>query len=372
CNDDSQESDHCGLLQLRHSYDSEEMYGDEYGYRSGLNQSMVVHLDNKVKEILNIISLKPQDLIIDIGSNDGTLLKSYPSSFLNRVGIDPTGKKFAKYYPKTIKLIPDFFSAKLIQEHYGKKKALVVTSISMFYDLESPMDFMQQVYDILDDDGVWVFEQSYMPTMLKMNAYDTICHEHLEYYGMKQVKWMTDRIGFKIFDIKFNTINGGSFSIAVTKRNNKNIRENLDQTKSVLAQEKALKLSSLEPYETFKNNVFRHRQELLEFVNDVNAGSKLLLGYGASTKGNVVLQFCGLTEKDISCIADVNEDKFSCFTPGTGIPIVSESKAKALNPDYFLVLPWHFKNNILAREKTFLQEGGAMVFPLPKIEIHKK
>lgn len=372
CRDDDHNSANCGLLQLRHSYDSEEMYGNEYGYRSGLNQSMVDHLGNKVKEILDTISPKPQDLVIDIGSNDGTLLKSYPSSFLNRVGIDPTGNNFFKYYPRTIKLIPDFFSAKLIQQHYGKKKASIVTSISMFYDLESPMDFMQQVYDILNDEGIWVFEQSYMPTMLQMNAYDTVCHEHLEYYGLKQIQWMTDRIGFKITDIKFNAINGGSFSITVTKQNNKNFKENLNKIEQVLAQEKALELSSLKPYRVFKDNVFHHRQELLDFIKKINTNNKLLLGYGASTKGNVILQFCGLTQKDIPCIADINEDKFGCFTPGTGIPITSEEKAKARNPDYLLVLPWHFKDNILLREKTFLQKGGALIFPLPKIEMHKK
>jgi len=374
CRDDDHSSSNCGLVQLRHSYDFDEMYGHDYGYRSGLNQSMVDHLKNKIKEILGTVTLKPQDLVIDIGSNDGTLLKSYPSALLNLnlVGIDPTGNKFSKYYPKTIKLIPEYFSAKLVEQHYGKKKASIVTSISMFYDLESPTDFMQQVYDILDDEGIWVFEQSYMPTMLQMNAYDTVCHEHLEYYGLKQIKWMTDRVGFKITDIKFNAVNGGSFSITVVKQDNKSLKENLKLIEQVLAQEKALELSSLKPYKAFKDNVFNHRRELIDFIKKVNSNNKLLLGYGASTKGNVILQFCGLTQQDIPCIADINEDKFGCFTPGSGIPITSEEKAKAQNPDYLLVLPWHFKDNILLREKAFFQKGGALVFPLPKIETHKK
>ena len=209
----------CGLLQLRQSYAPSEMYGSNYGYRSSLNRSMVNHLHRKVRYVTSHVPLQKGDYVIDIGSNDATLLKAYPEIGVNLDGIDPTGEKFRKYYPDHIRLIPDFFSAKACKNAIGDRKARVITSISMFYDLEDPMDFVQQVRQILADDGVWVFEQSYMPAMLDNVSYDTICHEHLEYYALTQIKWMTDRIGLKILDVEFNDVNGGSFSIMAAKTN---------------------------------------------------------------------------------------------------------------------------------------------------------
>ena len=333
---------YCGLLQLRQTYNLNEMYGKNYGYRSGLNQSMVKHLNHIVEKITNFVSISSDDLIIDIGSNDSTLLKAYPSKKFILVGVDPTGKKFANYYPKHISLIPEFFSAKIIKDNFGRKKAKVITSIAMFYDLENPLDFMRQVYQTLSDDGIWVFEQSYMPAMLEQNAYDTVCHEHLEYYSLKQIKWMTDKIGFKIIDIELNDINGGSFCVTVTKKEAP-FTENSKLIKKVLKQEENKGLNSLKPYKKFKQHVYNHRKELRRLIQKMKSDNKLILGYGASTKGNTLLQFCKFTKKDIPFIAEVNKDKFGCYTPGTHIPIISEEKAKAMKPDYFFVLPWHFK-----------------------------
>ncbi|MDB6089445.1 MAG: C-methyltransferase, partial [Gammaproteobacteria bacterium] len=197
----------CGLLQLQHSYDLGELYGDNYGYRSGLNASMVAHLREKVRKILERVTLPPEALVIDIGSNDSTTLQAYGAVGCTLVGIDPTGKKFHQYYPPHIRLIPDFFSAAAVRQNLGERKASVVTSFSMFYDLEEPLKFAREVHDVLADEGIWVFEQSYMPTMLERNSYDTVCHEHLEYYALKQIKWLTDRAGLKIIDVEFNDVN---------------------------------------------------------------------------------------------------------------------------------------------------------------------
>jgi hypothetical protein len=357
----------CGLLQLKHSYDLSEMYGLNYGYRSGLNQTMVEHLHNKVRKISALVKLNPQDLIIDIGSNDGTLLNGYPSHQYTLAGIDPTGKKFREYYPQHIHLITEFFSAATVKNHFGSQKAKVITSIAMFYDLESPLDFMQEIFDILDDDGVWMFEQSYMPFMLDMNAYDTICHEHLEYYGLKQILWMTRKIGLKIIDVELNKVNGGSFSLIVAKSTS-SYKEASSLVETILNEEKAKGLYTLDPYENFKKRVFQHRDQLIHFLQNIHAEKKLMLGYGASTKGNVILQFCNLTNREIPFIAEVNSDKFECYTPGTLIPIVSEAQARAMQPDYFMVLPWHFKDNVVARESDYLKSGGRLFFPLPELE----
>lgn len=356
--------DVCGLLQLEHSYDLGEMYGDNYGYRSGLNVSMVAHLNNKVKRILNLVELQAGDLVIDIGSNDSTTLQAYPSNGPVLVGIDPTGIKFHSYYPSHIQLIPDFFSAALVEERFPHKKAKVVTSFSMFYDLENPMDFMQQVYDVLSADGIWVFEQSYMPTMLETNSYDTVCHEHLEFYALRQIKWMTDRVGFHIIDVEFNDVNGGSFSVTVKKSHgDATVAPAVQQ---ILDEEYAKGLDTLRPYYEFAQRVERTREDLLVFIEKAQAEGKSVSVLGASTKGNVLLQYCGLDAKKVKYVGEVNPEKFGCYTPGTWIPIISEQELLTMKPDFMIILPWHFRKFFTSNKRL---SGMNLVFPLPKLEI---
>jgi len=357
----------CGLLQLEHSYDSEEMYGDNYGYRSGLNASMVKHLRGKVARILGGAGLSKGDLVVDIGSNDGTTLSAYPDNLL-LVGIDPTGEKFSEYYPSHIDLLPDYFSADLLTSAYPGKKAKVVTSFSMFYDLESPIDFARQVASILDgNEGIWVFEQSYMPLMLERNAYDTICHEHLEYYGLKQIVWLADKAGLKIVDVELNDVNGGSFSVIAAHRTSKHGDSN-GAVARLLEQERVAGLSSLAPYEAFFDRAKRSKASLQEFVFRAKKQGERIAGIGASTKGNVVLQYCGFTANEIAVVGDVNPDKFGSFTPGTWIPIQDEKAVLAESPDYLLVLPWHFRGFFMASP---LYTGRKLVFPLPTLDVTK-
>jgi NDP-4-keto-2,6-dideoxyhexose 3-C-methyltransferase len=354
----------CGLLQLEHSYDLDEMYGEDYGYRSGLNESMVTHLCNKIKKILDRIELNEGDLVIDIGSNDGTTLKAYPSSGVTLVGIDPTGIKFNKYYPPHVQLIPDFFSSSLVNKYFPGKKAKIITSFSMFYDLEDPVNFMQQVYDVLVDDGVWVFEQSYMPTMLETNSYDTVCHEHLEFYALRQIKWMTDKVGFEIVDVEFNNINGGSFSVTVMK-SSKELKFS-PKIQKILDEERNKKLDTLIPYQEFAQRVAQAKNELLIFISDSHAAGKTIAALGASTKGNVLLQYCGLTTEEIKCVGEINSEKLGCYTPGTWIPIISEDELLSREIDYLIVLPWHFKEFFMKSQKF---KKTKLIFPLPKLEI---
>jgi hypothetical protein len=357
-----------GLLQLRHSYESSEMYGDNYGYRSGLNQSMVNHLNDKVAYLERLVLLRSDDVVVDIGSNDATTLKAYKTPGIRRIGIDPTGRKFIEYYPSDVTLVPDFFSATAYSS-VESRKARIVTSIAMFYDLEAPIEFARQIESILADDGIWHFEQSYMPSMLRLNAYDTVCHEHLEYYSLAVVKKILEQAGLRLVDVVMNAINGGSFAVTAAKESNKSVKTNQPVIEWLLEQEERMGLSTPRPFRDFEERVFRHRDDLTRLIRTLTADGKTILGYGASTKGNVVLQFCELTATDIPAIADVNPDKFGCVTPGSHIPIISETDAKALNPDYYLVLPWHFKDGIVRREKDFLARGGRMIFPFPEIEI---
>ena len=357
-----------GLLQLKQSYSLEEMYGDNYGYRSGLNQSMVDHLTKKAQYLEKLCGLSSNDLVVDIGSNDATFLKAFDIKNITRVGVDPSGDKFRQYYPKDIELIDEFFPSSTFKKKYKNKKAKLITSISMFYDLEDPLDFIENINEVLDDDGVWHFEQSYMPSMLRTGSYDTICHEHLEYYSLSVVKNMLELSGLIIIDVKFNDVNGGSFSVTAAKKTSSLKSDNI-LISWLLMQEERMGLDTPRPYREFENRVYNHRKNLVDLICSLNADGKLIVGYGASTKGNILLQFCGLSEKEIPFIAEVNQDKFGKMTPGTNIPIISEEEARKMQPDYLFVLPWHFKNGIISKERAFISNGGKFIVPLPEIQI---
>ena len=356
-----------GLLQLAGSYDMAEMYGENYGYRSGLNASMVAHLGQKVRELERFADLKPGDAVLDIGANDGTTLRAYATPGLHRVGIDPTGEKFRAFWPEDAVLVPDFFSAAAFRA-VSPKAAAVVTSIAMFYDLDDPVAFAREVESVLAPGGVWHFEQSYLPSMLRTVSYDTVCHEHLEYYSLRVVSRILDAAGMRAVDVKMNGVNGGSFAVTAVRKADRSRRDS-SVVGWLLDQEDRMGLSTPRPYREFEDQVFRHREDLLRLLRSLAADGRTVLGYGASTKGNVVLQFCGITPAELPAIAEVNPDKFGAFTPGTNIPIISEAEARAMKPDYFLVLPWHFKDGIVRREAEFLAAGGRMIFPFPTIEI---
>ena len=361
------EGDVCGLLQLAHSYDLGEMYGDNYGYRSGLNPSMVAHLKEKVARINTQVSLAAGDFVVDIGSNDSTTLRAYDRTDLRLVGVDPTGAKFREYYPDHIALIPDFFSSALVDERFPGARAKVVTSFSMFYDLPAPMDFMQQVHDVLADDGIWVFEQSYMPLMLETNSYDTVCHEHLEFYALRQIQWMAARVGLKIIDVEFNDVNGGSFSVTAARA--KGDEAILPAVQEILDREDAAGLHTLAPYQAFAERVAASRDALRAFVAEAKAEGRQVAALGASTKGNVLLQYCGFTDKDIVAVGEVNPDKFGAYTPGTFLPIVPEDDLVAQGIDYLIVLPWHFRGFF---ENSSIFDDADLVFPLPELSIRRR
>lgn len=357
-----------GLLQLKHSYDPEEMYGPNYGYRSGLNGSMIQHLQDKARRLESRLSLQRGDIVLDIGSNDGTLLNAYQNKDLKRIGIDPTSGKFLEHYEKEVHVVEDFFTADRFYQVSDGRKARVITSIAMFYDLEDPNKFVSDIGECLSPDGIWHFEQSYLPSMLRMNSYDTICHEHLEYYSLQVVVDLLKRHNLKVIDVELNAVNGGSFGVTAV-RDGSQAQGNPEIVEWILQQEKALGLATEEPYLSFAERVFAHRNNLQDLIYSLRDSGKKIAGYGASTKGNVLLQFCDFGPDEISCIAEVNPDKFGSFTPGTNIPIVSESEAKAERPDFMLVLPWHFRDGIIKRESEYLQSGGRLIFPLPEIEV---
>lgn len=355
----------CGLVQLKHTYALKKMYGENYGYRSSLNASMIKHLSNAVEEILTFdLRLNQDDLIIDIGSNDGTFLNHYPATEAQLIGIDPTAKYFKKYYKPHIQIIEDFFSAQKVIEHFPTKKAKIITSFSMFYDLEEPQFFTDEIAKLLDEDGIWVLEQSYLPLMLKNNSFDTVCHEHLEYYSLKQIQWMFKKAGLKIIDVQFNDVNGGSFRVYAAKENSSHLTKEA-HIQNILAEEAAMQLDTLQPYQDFCQRINQLKKELCHKIEAIQRSGQTIYGLGASTKGNVLLQYYDLDASHIQAIAEVNADKFGKVTPGSLIPIEDEKLILEKKPDYFLVLPWHFKAFF---ETNNAFKGIKLLFPLPFVE----
>lgn len=355
----------CELLQLGETFDLEEMYGENYGYRSGLNKSMVDHLTKKINKLERLIKLQNSDLVIDIGSNDSTALQQYKAN-VTKVGIDPSGLKFKKFYPRDIVLIPEFFNYKSFNDNFKNKQAKIITSIAMFYDLEEPLEFVKDISKCLEQEGIWHFEQSYLPTMLRTNAFDTVCHEHLEFYSLTVIKNILEMCDMRIIDVEMNDINGGSFAVTACKQD-ASYKSNNEVINWIIDGEK--NLNDLKTYAQFADNIIEQSERLISLLNSLKKAGKTVLGYGASTKGNVLLQYYNITSDLLPFIAEVNEDKFGAFTPGTNIPIISEKEARKMNPDYYLVLPWHFKENILNKEEDYREKGGKFIFPLPYAEI---
>ena len=358
----------CYLLQLKYAEEQSELYEYEYGYRSSISNTMKQHLKLYNQEILSKVDLEKGDIVVDIGSNDSTMLQNY-SSMYRRIGVDPTGKQFKHYYINGVELLPTYFTYENFVNTYGNIKCKIVSSISMFYDLPDPVQFAKDIHSILDDNGIWTCEQSYLLTMLQHNSIDTICHEHLEYYSLYQIKKIADMSGFKIIDVKFNDCNGGSFRIYFAKVPSKLYNENTQLINDILENETKHKLFSKETYLNFMNTCDKEVDKLKNMITLINKNEKKVYIYGASTKGNCLLQYANIDESQCKYAVERNLNKVGKMT-STGIPIISEETMRLDPPDFLLVLPWHFKDEIITRESTFLDNGGQFIFPFPHFEIY--
>lgn len=359
----------CGLLQMEHTVPPEVLYS-AYWYRSGTNNTMRQHLRGIAEQAASLVG-KPNARVLDIGCNDGTLLKSYPSEF-QKFGIDPSD--VAQEIHGDVDVVQGIFPSDELTASLQGQKCDIVTSIAMFYDLENPIAFSKGIADVLDREGIWIFEMSYMPTMLRMTSYDTICHEHLEYYSLALIEYILKQAGMKVFNVSQNSINGGSFRCYACRADNFNYKdpEWAQNVKTMRQDEFTLELDTNKPYKNFQDRVNVHREELTTLLKQLKQQGKKIHIYGASTKGNTILQWCGIDNRIIDCAAERNPDKYGAHTLGTDIPIVSESDSRAMNPDYYLVLPWHFKEEFIERERETLNKGIGLIFPLPSIEVVKR
>ena len=358
----------CGLVQLRHTTPPNLMY-DRYFYRSGINQTMTNNLNEIAKQAISKIKINPNDIVIDIGCNDGTLLQNYKELPIRSIGFDPA-KNMVQFSQQTgATIITEFFSAEEFIKNYGSEKAKIITSIAMFYDLEDPNQFVDDISKILHPDGIWILELSYLPLMLSQNAFDTIVHEHLEYYHLDALEFLLSKFNLKVVDIQLNDINGGSFRVVVQHKEKSIDNKSLQHITELREKEKNLNLSTNQPFDDFIIKINDEKDKLVTFIkNEVSAG-KTVHCYGASTKGNTLLQFYNLDKKLIQFIADRNPDKWGRRTIGTDISIISEEESHSMNPDYFLILPWHFINEFKEREKNYLKNGGKLLVPLPEFKI---
>jgi SAM-dependent methyltransferase len=360
----------CGLLQMEYTIPPEVLYS-AYWYRSGTNNTMRRHLQGIVEEVMGMTGLKESVLVLDIGCNDGTLLGFYPDSF-TKFGVDPSD--VAQEIKAPVNIVQDIFPSEELISRLDSRTFDIITSIAMYYDLEDPIAFTRGIKQILSPEGIWVFEMSYMPTMLKMTSYDTICHEHIEYYSLAVIEYILKQAGMKVVNVSLNDINGGSLRCHATHISNftYKLEEFQQHIKAMRQEEFDLELDTDKPYRHFQERVNVHREELKSLLKKFKKEGKKIHIYGASTKGNTILQWCGIDHKIIDCAAERNPDKYGAMTLGTDIPIVSEEESRSMNPDYYLVLPWHFKEEFLDRERETLERGIGLIFPLPTIEIIHK
>jgi NDP-4-keto-2,6-dideoxyhexose 3-C-methyltransferase len=360
----------CRLVQLKELAPLENMYGSTYGYRTSLSPLMINHM----KEKFNIIKKKKiisnaTKNILDIGCNDGTFLNFFAKKgYKELYGIDPSAQKFKCYHSKHIKLIPDFFSKKSIEEKFGYKKFQLITSFAMFYDIQNPNSFCRDIKGLLDKDGVWILELSYWPMLIENLTYDQICHEHIAYYSLSVFKKLVEKNNLRVLDFRFNEINGGSIEILCTHKKSK-YKSQLTKINDLLIYESKINKKTYKDLNIRINNTGNN---LIEFLNLIKKSKKKVIGYGASTKGNILLNQINANRKLLPYIADANPEKENRFTPGTNIKIISKETMRKMKPDYLLILIWSFRKEVIKQELSYIKNGGNLVFHLPVFHIVNK
>ena len=356
----------CELVQLAHNFNLKYLYGPDYGYRTGINKTMLNHVKQVVKSLSRLTKLKKNDCVLDIASNDGSLLNYYDKNIIT-FGIDPILDKYKNDYQNINYKVSDFFSAnKVINK--TKRKFKIITALSVFYDSLDPVKFLKDVKKLLSKDGIFLLEFADLASIMQNKMFDTICHEHLEYYSTKVIINLCKKSGLRVFDIKSNEINGASKQYFVCHINSK-IKKKINIINDILIKEEKLELSKYKTFKKFISDINISKSELVKKLKKYKKLGKKIHCYGASTKGNVLLQYYGINNRLIDYVAERNKNKYNLYTPGTKIRIISEIVSRFYKPDYYLVLPWHFRKEILIREKEIIKKGTKFIFPLPKLKI---
>ncbi len=355
----------CGLVQLRHTFSRATLYY-HYWYKSGISPSMRKALEDVTSKVSEIAKPKKGDIVIDIGCNDGTLLRTYKIPGLLRVGFEPAANLIPEASKNTDWIFNDFFNAKAFDEKFGDRKAKIVTSVAMFYDLDDPNSFVADVARVLARDGVWAIQQNYLATMLEQNGFDNIGHEHLEYYSLGTLRGLIEKHGLQIFHVETNDVNGGSFRTLICHKGQYPID---DSVRKMEEYEDRLALDDHATYEKFASSISQLKSQVHDFVKREVGQGKTVYVYGASNRGNPILQYCDLDHTLIKKATDANPEKWGRRTVGTMIPIASKEEARRDQPDYFLILPHHFLSEIEQQEHRYLKSGGKLIVPLPEFRV---
>lgn len=362
----------CGLLQLRHTFNHDILYR-KYWFRSGISKTLVRALADIVKNAEALSELKHGDIVIDIGSNDGTLLKQYRNNKIIRVGFEPSNLwKLAN--DKNVISIHDYFNYNSYNKRFGGTKAKVITSIAMFYDLDDPNSFVEDINKCLAHNGIWIIQMNYLYLMLKDNTFDNISHEHLEYYSLLSLENLLKRHEMEVFDVDVNDVNGGSFRIFVKHTGAHTSKKYGAESRieKIRKLESYMALDTKRPYREFAARIKRIRIALHNFFKNAAKEGKVTYVFGASTRGLVILQYAKIDHSMIRAATDKNKDKFGKYIVGTGIPIVPLAEYRKAMPDYIFVLPYHLINEIKTQERKFLGLGGKMIVAIPEFKIISK
>lgn len=359
----------CGTLQLAHTIDLTSMY-TLYPFSSATNSSMPGILKDVVDTARPWVSLQKDDVILDIGGNDGTLLSYFDSEPVDLIAIDPAKNIEQVFVSPRYRYITDFFS-KQVYDSSTTKKSKLIFSIAMFYHLSDPIQFSQEVNACLADDGVWVIQMAYLPAMLETNMYDNIVHEHVGYYTAHNMQWIMAKAGLEVFDIMLNDVYGGSFRIFVKKKGNKSLKKT-KRLKKILENEATIGVHEAETYQSFMQRIAKTRKDLRSLIKKIKAEKKKIWIYGASTKGNTILQYCGIQNTEIEAAADANPFKLGKYIIGSDIPIKDEKTMRKAKPDYLLALPYSFISAFLKREDSLVKSGTKFILPLPEVTIVPK
>lgn len=345
--------ENCALLQLKHTAPQELLYTGRYWYRSGINLVIVNDLKEITKVARKMVKLKKGDIVLDIGANDGTMLKYYPKNLI-RAGCEPANNLIAELKKVTPNIIHDFWSYESWRKKFGEKRAKIITAVGMFYDMENPNQFIRDAAKALDEKGIFIAQLMCLRPMLEKNDLGNICHEHLEYYSYDSLRYLLEKNGLEIFKVEENEINGGSYRIFARHYKKGSIKLKEKFTKK--------------DYKDFYKRIEKNKKLCVDFIKqEIKKGKKVYV-YGASTKGNTILQYYGLNDKLIKGAADKSKEKWGKYTVGTLIPIMNEEKARK-DADYFLVLPWAFFETFYRREKEWVKRGGKFIVPLPYFRI---
>ena len=367
--------ENCKLVQLKHNAPPESMWNEQYWYKSGISSTIKEDLKDIVNNSEKIANPKEEEIVIDIGCNDGTLLSFYKNENLKKVGFEPSKNVAKDAREKGFHVINNFFNYEDYKKDFGDKKAKIITAISMFYDLEDPNKFMEDIVSCLDKDGLFIIQQNYLLTMLINNAFDNICHEHREYYSLFSLNHLLEKYNLEVFDIVQNGINGGSIRTYIRFKGSDKINEpegSKERLEGIKKKEKEMQLDTLKPYLEFASRINKIKENLLNFIKKEKENGRKICVYGASTRGNVILQYFNLDENLIFCVADKNPDKWDKKTVGSLIPIVSPKELRKIDPDYLLVMVWHFFEEIKNQEKEYFEKGGKFIVPLPNFKVVQK